>query len=88
MEITFLGAGAPLNVSRATTGMVLTVDGCAPLLCSGFELARVLDASGLPLAMIRNVIVTHRHFGMMALFMANMPLDLHALDDTYAGFLK
>jgi ribonuclease BN (tRNA processing enzyme) len=92
MEITFLGTGAPLHVSRATTGMLVTADGCAPLLidtCGGFELARRLDSSGVRLAEIRNIIVTHRHFdhsgGMMALFLANMPLDIHALDDTYTG---
>lgn len=92
MEITFLGTGAPLHVSRATTGMLVTANGCAPLLidtCSGFELVRALDTGGFPLAAIRNVIVTHRHIdhsgGVMALFMANMPLDVHALEDTYAG---
>ena len=92
MEITFLGTGAPLHVSRATTGMLVTADGCAPLLidtCGGFELARRLDSAGVKLAEIRNIIVTHRHFdhsgGMMALFLANMPLDIHALDDTYTG---
>ncbi len=92
MEITFLGTGAPLHVSRATTGMLVTADGCAPLLidtCGGFELARSLNSAGFPLAQVRNVIVTHRHFdhsgGMMALFLANMPLDVHALEDTYTG---
>lgn len=92
MEITFLGTGAPLHVSRATTGLLVTADGCAPLLidtCGGFELARNLDSAGFSLAQIRNVIVTHRHFdhagGMMPLFLANMPLDIHALDDTYTG---
>jgi hypothetical protein len=42
MKITFLGTGAPLHVSRATTGMLVTADGCAPLLidtCGGIELA-------------------------------------------------
>ena len=92
MEITFLGTGAPLHVSRATTGMLVTADGCAPLLidtCGGFELARRLNSARFPLAQIRNIIVTHRHFdhsgGMLPLFLANMPLDVHALDDTYTG---
>jgi ribonuclease BN (tRNA processing enzyme) len=92
MEITFLGTGAPLSVSRATMGMLITADGCAPLLvdtCGGFELARSLHCAGVPLAQIRNIIVTHRHFdhsgGILALFLANMPLDIHALDDTYTG---
>ena len=95
MEITFLGTGAPLHVSRAMTGMLVTADGCAPLLidtCGGFELARSLNSAGFPLAQIRNIIVTHRHpdhsGGMMALFLANMPLDIHALDDTYTGICE
>jgi ribonuclease BN (tRNA processing enzyme) len=92
MEIIFLGTGAPLHVSRAMTGMLIRAEGCAPLLidtCGGFELARSLSNAEFPLSQIRNVVVTHRHFdhtgGMMALFMANMPLDIHALDDTYTG---
>lgn len=92
MEIIFLGTGAPLHVSRATTGMLVRADGCAPLLidtCGGLELARCLNSTGFPIAQIRNVIVTHRHLdhsgGMMALFLANIPLDIHALDDTYRG---
>lgn len=95
MEITFLGTGAPLHVSRATTGMLVTADGCGPLLidtCGGFELARNLNSAGFQLAQIRNVIVTHRHFdhsgGLMALFLASMPLDIHALDDTYRGICE
>ena len=95
MEIIFLGTGAPLHVSRATTGMLIRAEGCAPLLvdtCGGFELVRGLSSTGFPLAQIRNVIVTHRHFdhsgGMMALFLANMPLDIHALDDTYTGICE
>jgi ribonuclease BN (tRNA processing enzyme) len=95
MEITFLGTGAPLHTSRATTGMLVTADGCAPLLidtCGGFELVRNLESAGFSLTHIRNVIVTHRHFdhsgGMMALFIANIPLDIHALDDTYGGILE
>jgi len=82
-EITLLGTGAPLHVSRATTGMLVTAEGCAPLLldtCGGFELPRRLNSAGFPLAHIRNVIVTHRHFdhsgGLMALFLANIPLDI------------
>jgi ribonuclease BN (tRNA processing enzyme) len=92
MEVIFLGTGAPLHVSRATTGMLIRAEGCEPLLihtCGAFELARCLSSAGFPLEQIRNVIVTHRHFdhsgGMVALFMANMPLDIHALHDTYTG---
>ena len=95
MEITFLGTGAPLHVSRAMTGMLVTADGCAPLLigtCGGFELVRSLHSAGFKLEQIRNVIVTHRHpdhsGGMMALFLANMPLDIHALGDTYSGICE
>jgi ribonuclease BN (tRNA processing enzyme) len=95
MEITFLGTGAPLHVSRATTGMLVTADGCAPLLidtCGGSELPRSLNSAGVPLSQIRNIVVTHRHFdhsgGILALFLANMPLDIHALDDTYTGICE
>jgi ribonuclease BN (tRNA processing enzyme) len=95
MEVHLLGTGAPLHGSRATTGMLVTAEGCAPLLvdtCGGFELARALNSARFPLDQVRNVIVTHRHFdhsgGMMALFMANMPLDIHALDDTYTGICE
>ena len=95
MEIIYLGTGAPLHGSRATTGMLIRAEGCAPLLidtCGGFELARCLSSAQFPLAQIRNVIVTHRHLdhsgGTIALFMANMPLDIHALDDTYAGICE
>lgn len=92
MQVTFLGTGAPLNPVRAATGMVLTAPGCAPLLidtCGGFELVHRLAASGIKLADLRHVIVTHRHLdhagGMMALYLANMPLDIYALPDTHAG---
>ena len=95
MEIIFLGTGAPLNQTRAMTGMLIQAEGCAPLLidtCGGFELPRCLGQAGFPLSEVRNVLVTHRHFdhtgGMMALFMANMPLDIHALDDTYSGICE
>ena len=52
MEIIFLGTGAPLHVSRATTGMLIRADGGAPLLvdtCGGFELARGLSSTGFHL---------------------------------------
>ena len=95
MEITFLGTGAPLHVSRAMTGMLVTADGYAPLLidtCGRLELARSLNSAGFPLAQIRNIIVTHRHPDhsgkMLALFLANMPLDVHALDDTFTGICE
>jgi ribonuclease BN (tRNA processing enzyme) len=92
MDVRFLGTGAPLNPARATTGLVVLADGCAPLLidtCGGFELAQRLAAVGVQLAELRHVIVTHRHLdhagGMMALYLANMALDIYALDDTHAG---
>jgi len=60
--------------------------------CGGFELPRQLNSAGVPLGQVRNIIVTHRHFdhsgGILALFLANMPLDIHALDDTYAGICE
>lgn len=92
MDITFLGTGAPLSPERATTGLLVTASGCAPLLvdtCGGFELARQLVRFGVPLASLRNVIVTHRHLdhagGMQALLLANMPLEVYANADTHAG---
>ncbi len=92
MEVTLLGTGAPLSPGRATTGMVVTAPGCAPLLidtCGGFEVARRLHATGFKLADLRDVIVTHRHLdhagGMPALYLANMPLDIYATADTHAG---
>lgn len=92
MEVTFLGTGAPLAPERATTGLLVTAPGCAPLLidtCGGFEIARQLVRFGVPLASLRNVIVTHRHLdhagGMQALLLANMPLEVYASRDTLDG---
>ena len=92
MRITLLGTGAPLMPDRAATGILITAPGCEPLLidtCGGMELARQLAAAGFPLADIKNVVVTHRHLdhagGMQALFLANMPLEIHASADTHAG---
>lgn len=94
MLVTLLGTGAPLMPDRATTGMLVTAPGCAPLLidtCGGFELPRQLAAAGVPLSDIRNVVVTHRHMdhagGMQALILARMPLDVYACADTHAGIL-
>jgi len=92
MEVTLLGTGAPLAPGRATTGMVVTAPGCAPLLidtCGGFEVARQLYAFGLKLTDLRDVIVTHRHLdhagGMPVLYLANLPLDIYATRDTHEG---
>ena len=49
VEITLLGAGAPLHPDRAMTGMIVTAPDCAPLLidtCGGLELARQLKLVG------------------------------------------
>lgn len=77
---------------RATTGLLVTAQGCPPLLidtCGGFELPRQLARIDVALADIRNVIVTHRHLdhagGMQALLLANMPLEIYANADTHAG---
>jgi ribonuclease BN (tRNA processing enzyme) len=95
MNVTFLGTGAPLNPARGNTGLVVTADGCQPLLidtCGGLDLALRLAAAGVALADLRHIIVTHRHMdhagGMMALYLANMPLDVHALADTHAGIAE
>lgn len=92
MEITLLGTGAPLMPDRAATGIVVTAPGCEPLLidtCGGLELARQLAYVGMPITSIRNVIVTHRHQdhagGMLALYLARQPLEVHAHADTLAG---
>lgn len=92
MEVTLLGTGAPLAPGRATTGLLVTAPGCAPLLldtCGGFELARQLIATGHALADLRNVVVTHRHLdhtgGIPALYLANLPLAIYGAEDTQAG---
>ena len=92
MRITLLGTGGPLMPDRAATGMLVTGPGCEPLLidtCGGMELARQLASVGFPLADIKNVVVTHRHMdhagGMQALYLATMPLEIHASADSHAG---
>ena len=92
MRVTLLGTGAPLSPDRAMTGMVVTAPGCAPLMidtCGGFELARRLAASAIPIGDVRNVVLTHRHMdhigGMPALLLARQPLDIFASPDTHAG---
>lgn len=92
MDVTILGTGAPLAPGRATMGMLVTAPGCEPLLldtCGGFELARQVVAAGMPLADLRNVIVTHRHLdhsgGVPALLLANLPLAFYGSDDVQVG---
>jgi ribonuclease BN (tRNA processing enzyme) len=92
MQVTLLGTGAPLAPTRATMGMIVTAPGCRPLLidtCGGFEVARQVLAAGFKLADLRDVVVTHRHLdhtgGMQALYLARMPLDIHASTDTHEG---
>lgn len=91
MRITMLGTGAPMS-PRAATGLVVTAEGCEPLLidtCGGFELPRQLGRYGIPIRSLRAVIATHRHLdhigGMGSLFIADQPLDIYALDDTHDG---
>lgn len=90
--MTLLGTGAPLAPERATTGMIITASGCAPLLidtCGGFELPRQLARAGFALRDLGNVIVTHRHMdhagGFPALVLADLPLTIYATDDTHDG---
>jgi len=92
MDVTVLGTGSPLAPNRCATGLLVTADGCEPLLidtCGGFELPRQLARIGQPIGGLRNVIVTHRHLdhagGMPSLFLANIPLTIHAQTDTHAG---
>ena len=92
MQVTLLGTGAPLAPGRATLGLLVTAPDCEPLLidtCGGFELARQLALVGQPLAAIRHVVLTHRHLdhagGMPALFLADLPLAVYALEDTHSG---
>lgn len=92
MQVTLLGTGAPLSINRSCMGMMVTADGCAPLLidtCGGFELAGQLSRAGFKLSDVTNVIVTHRHAdhagGMQALILANRPVVVHALADTHEG---
>jgi len=92
VEVIVLGTGAPLHPDRATTGMIITAPGCAPLLvdaCGGLELARQLDRVAFDRSALRAVIVTHRHLdhagGVQDLLLAQMPLDIYALPDTHEG---
>ncbi len=92
MDVTLLGTGAPLAPGRATTGLLVTAPGCAPLLldtCGGFELARRVVATGHALADLRDVVVTHRHLdhtgGIPALYLANLPLTIYGSADVQAG---
>jgi ribonuclease BN (tRNA processing enzyme) len=95
MEVTLLGTGAPLHPDRAMTGMIITAPHCAPLLidtCGGLELARQLNLVGFNRAEIRAVVVTHRHLdhagGIQDLFLARIPLDIYALQDTHEGIAE
>jgi ribonuclease BN (tRNA processing enzyme) len=94
MEIALLGTGAPLHPDRAMTGMIISADGCAPLLvdtCGGLELSRQLNAIGFDRTKILNVVVTHRHLdhagGIQDLLLARMPLNIYAHPDTHEGIV-
>src|SRR5262249_46316785 len=81
-----------LSAYRCCMGMMVTADGCAPLLidtCGGFELMRQLARTGFKLADVTNVVVTHRHLdhagGMQALILASRPVGVYGLEDTHDG---
>lgn len=64
-RITFLGTGDPLNEERAQTSLAMPVDRGETLLIdasSGTIILRQLKKAGIPLASIRHVVISHRHF--------------------------
>ncbi len=64
-QIVMLGTGDPLNDERAQTSLAVPLEGGDTLLIdttSGTTLLAQLGAASLPLAGIRHLVVTHRHF--------------------------
>lgn len=98
MQVTMLGTGAPNHPTRATTGMVVSAEGCEPLVidtCGGFEFWRQLAAVNIPMTDIKHVLLTHRHLdhigGMVALFIEQLPFTLYAQPETFEavdGFMQ
>ena len=64
-RVTFLGAGDPLNGERAQTSLAVPIERGETLLIdvsSGTIILRQLHQAGIPLASIRHIAISHRHF--------------------------
>lgn len=93
-RLILLGTGDPLNDERVQTSLALPLDGGETLLIdtsSGTVLLRQLREAAIPLASIRQLFITHRHFdhagGLAPLLVAlsgapEARLTVYALHDT------
>lgn len=64
-RVIFLGTGDPLNWERAQTCLAVLLAGGETMLLdasSGTVVLRRLEEAGIPLASVRHLLVTHRHF--------------------------
>jgi ribonuclease Z len=93
-RVIFLGTGDPLNWERAQTCLAVPLAGGETMLLdasSGTVVLRRLEEAGVPLASVRHLFVTHRHFdhvgGLAPLLtsLASLPearITVHALPGT------